>query len=205
MTAPVADTDPATAVACILLAAGASRRMRGRDKLMEEVDGQPLVRRMARRCLRAASTRVVLGPGQSARRAALDGLDIAVVEAADTDGMSASLRAGIGGLGTRGALIVLADMPAITAADLHLMASLWAQGTAPILQAAGADGTPGHPVLFHRRYFPEILRLRGDGGAAPVLRAHPGDVARLPLAGDRARLDLDTPEDWAAWRAAQDS
>ena len=187
----------------LLLAAGRSSRMRGRDKLMEEVDGAPLLRVMARRATRAGvPVRVVLGPGQEGRRAALADLDLAVVEASDDDGMAASIRTGVAGL-SGPVLLVLADMPEITAQDLYLMVSLGARAPQAVLRAATRDGRPGHPVLFPADLVPELAQLRGDQGARDILRAAAARVHLLPLAGERALVDLDTPEAWAAWRAGR--
>lgn len=187
----------------LLLAAGQSRRMQGRDKLMEEIDGAPLLRVMARRALRAGvPVRVVLGPDQALRRAALDGLDLEIVEATGADGMAASIRAGVADVAGP-VLLVLADMPEITARDLHLMLSLAAQAPDAILRAASRDGRPGHPVLFPADLVPDLARIRGDQGARDILQKAADRLHLLPLEGDRALIDLDTPEDWARWREAR--
>ena len=187
----------------LLLAAGRSSRMAGRDKLLEEVGGQPLIRLMAGRAAKAGvPVRVVLGPGQDARRAALEGLAVAIVEAEGEDGMAASIRAGVAGL-EGPVLLVLADMPEITANDLYLMVTLAARAPGAILRAASAAGRPGHPVLFPADLLPDLARLSGDAGAKALLEREAGRLHLLPLAGERALVDLDTPEDWAAWRARQ--
>ncbi len=189
-------TDPTI----ILLAAGKSTRMRGKDKLLEPVAGEPLLRVMARRACKAAATRVVVGADQSLRERALDGIDVAVVYAPDNAGMAASIAAGVRGL-SGPVLIMLADMPEVTAYDLHLLIALSAQAPDAILRAAAADGTPGHPVLFPPGLVAELATLTGDRGAAPVIHAHANKVHLVPLKGNRALTDLDTPEDWATWRA----
>jgi molybdenum cofactor cytidylyltransferase len=66
------------------------------------------------------------------------------------------------------------------------------------------DGTPGHPVLFGRRFFEALAGLSGDRGARDVVTASPEFIADVAMAGRGPLVDLDTPEDWAAWRAAQD-
>jgi len=91
-------------------------------------------------------------------------------------------------------------MPDVTASDLHLILSLSAQAPGAILRAAGEDGTPGHPVLFPADLVPELRDLSGDTGARDVLQRHKNRVHLVPLADTRALTDLDTPEDWAAWR-----
>jgi molybdenum cofactor cytidylyltransferase len=190
----------------LLLAAGRSTRMRGADKMLEPVPGpfgdQPLLQAMARRCLRAGPTRVVLGPGQDVRRALLEGLDVQVVEAPEGAGMAASIVTGVEGL-TTPVLVVLADMPDVTAADLHLLLSLGAQAPDAILRAATEAGRPGHPVLFPADLLPDLRNLTGDVGARDVLTRNATRVHMVPLKGDRALTDLDTPEQWAAWRAQE--
>jgi CTP:molybdopterin cytidylyltransferase MocA len=187
----------------LLLAAGASTRMRGADKLLEPLGDAALIRVMAARCAKAGPTRVVLGPHQPARRAALDGLEVEIVEATGTDGMAASIRAGVEGIKNRAVMIVLADMPEITASDLHLLLALQAQYRAPIVQAATEDGTPGQPVVFAAKFLKALAALEGDEGARSIVKAQGRDVVLVPLPGQRARTDLDTPEDWSAWRAGR--
>jgi CTP:molybdopterin cytidylyltransferase MocA len=188
----------------LLLAAGRATRMRGSDKMQEPVAApfgdRPLLEVMARRCLRAGRTRVVIGPDQPARRALLEGLEVEIVEAPEGAGMAASIVAGIAGLACP-VLVVLADMPDVTAADLHLLIALSAQAPDAILRAAAEDGRPGHPVLFPADLLPDLAALSGDTGARDVLQAHEARVHLVPLKGLRALTDLDTPEDWAAWRA----
>ena len=169
---------PETTPMILLLAAGHSSRMRGQDKLMQEVAGQPLLRVMAQRaCKAGVPVRVVLGAAQSARRDALAGLDVEIVEALDGDGMAASIRAGVAGV-TGPVMLVLADMPEITAYDLYLMVTLSGRAPKAILRAASNAGAPGHPA----RYRGCVQRRDRLGGAADQvvvagrLEAHPLEV-----------------------------
>ncbi|MEM7723355.1 MAG: nucleotidyltransferase family protein [Pseudomonadota bacterium] len=184
----------------VLLAAGRATRMRGADKMLEKIDGVPLLRLMSIRAAKAGATRVVLAEGQTDRRALLSDLDIDLVEAPTGAGMAASIVAGIAGLDGP-VLITLADMPEITANDLYLLLGLSRQAPKAILRAATPDGTPGHPVLFPRHLLPKLAKLEGDQGARDILKAEVASVHLVPLADDRATVDLDTPEAWAAWRA----
>lgn len=195
------------ALAVALLAAGAGRRMRGGDKLLETVEGVALLRHLARQALAAGlgPVAVTLRPDSPARAAALDGLAVTRLPVPDADkGMSASLKAaalwaqGTGvGLGVEGLMICPADLPELTTQDFVTLAqSFDAKG--PPLRATAQDGTPGHPVLFPARLLPLFATLTGDRGAQPVLREHP--PRHIPLRDSHATTDLDTPEDWAAWR-----
>lgn len=192
----------------ILPAAGQSSRMRGADKLLQEVAGQPCLRAMALRGLRAGlAVLVTLPASDRARAAALAEVPVRRLPVANADlGMSQSLRSAIAALPDTcdAALILPPDMPGILSDDLTtLVSAAEANPQAHILQAATEDGTPGHPVLFRRALFDDFAELTGDQGAREIIAAHATSRLLVPLEGNRARLDLDTPEDWAAWRAGQ--
>ena len=196
-------------VAAIVLAAGAARRMRGRDKLLEEVAGRPVLRAVAEaaRASRASPVAVVLPPDAPARAAALAGLDVTAVEAADwAEGMAASIRAGLAAVADRAdaVVILLADMPEVGAAEIdRLIAAFDPAEGREIVRAVSADGTPGHPVLFGRRFFEALRGLSGDQGGRSILAEAADFVVAVPTRGRAALVDLDTPEAWAAWRAGQ--
>lgn len=183
----------------VLLAAGASRRMAGRDKLLEVVDGVALLRRQALAALASGvgPVAVTLPVAQAARGAALAGLPVtllAVSEAAE--GMSASLREAANWAKGEALMVCPADMPEITAEDFATMARAY-EG-AP-LRGTDDDGMSGHPVVFPPELLAQVARLTGDEGARSVLRAHPPRA--VPLPDRHATTDLDTPQEWAVWRA----
>ncbi|WP_425090367.1 nucleotidyltransferase family protein [Tropicimonas sp. S265A] len=192
----------------VILAAGQSTRMRGADKLLEDVAGQPVLRRLAITALSLGwPVHVALPAADHPRTKALEGLEVevhAVPEAAE--GMGATLREMARNLGadTSGLLVMLGDMPDIDTQDLaRLVAARDAQPDAAIWRAATRDGAPGHPILFAGETLPAFDRLSGDDGGRAVVKAFADRVHLVPLPGVRARLDLDTPEDWARWRASQ--
>jgi CTP:molybdopterin cytidylyltransferase MocA len=180
--------------------------MGGRDKLLEPVGGEPLLRRLARAALATgAPVTVALPPDRPAREAALAGLALARVTVPDpSEGMGASLRAGVAALPEGEAvLVLLADLPEIEAEDLATMLRAARSAPEAILRATAADGTPGHPVLFPPWARGDLLEARGDAGARDLIRREAARVVTVPLPGARAITDLDTPEAWAAWRASR--
>lgn len=188
----------------LILAAGASRRMRGRDKLLEPVRGVPLLRHLATEALATGlPVTVVLPPDRPERIAVLHGLSVNKVMATQAaSGLSASLIAGIASIPQdQAVMILLADLPEIDRIDLQRMAT--AQATAPdaILRGTAEDGTPGHPVLLPPWARAELEGLSGDEGARPLLKTHADRVRSVALPARHATTDLDTPEDWAVWRA----
>ena len=186
----------------LLLAAGASSRMRGGDKLLEEVGGNPLVAVMADRARQVAPVIVTLPSDTHARAKALTGKDITPLPVSDADeGMAASIRAGTRALPdtATGVMILPGDMPELTSADLQTLANAWRSDPSHIHRATAADGTPGHPVIFPHSQFDALKALTGDTGARAILKSQP--VRRVALPDRHALTDLDTPEDWSAWRA----
>lgn len=190
-------------IAGILLAAGASMRMRGRDKLLEDVDGMPLLAHMIAiaEASRLSSLHVVLPPKSvnPARHVIATEHNI-VVSKNSADGMAESLRAGMAAVppDADGVMVLLADMPLLQTDHIDQLIARFRQGR--IVRAVTDDGEPGHPVLFAKSYFDDLAKLRGDEGARSVLRGAGADVMDVAISGKAATLDLDTPEDWALWR-----
>ena len=191
-------------IAILLLAAGASSRMRGGDKLLEEVDGKPLLRKLAgHACAVCDFVLVCLREGDEARYSALSGLDCQTVTVPDAaEGMAHSLRAGIAQLPAQasGVMVVPADMPELTEQDLRSMISAHEAQADKILRATSIDNQPGHPVVFPKKLFGELRALSGDVGARSVLKSHADGVHFIPLPERPALTDLDTPEAWPTWR-----
>ncbi|MFK7751217.1 MAG: NTP transferase domain-containing protein [Sedimentitalea sp.] len=192
-------------ISVLILAAGQSSRMRGGDKLLELVDGQACLAVLTQRALATGfDVRVVLPALDHPRAQAASGARRVVARDANL-GMAHSLRAGLGDVPdqTRAVIILPGDMPDIQTQDLQTVANAHYDSQKGIVQATTADGKPGHPILFAARYFEAMSHLSGDRGAWAIIDANRDDWGTVALQDGRARRDLDTPEDWAAWRAEQ--
>jgi CTP:molybdopterin cytidylyltransferase MocA len=180
----------------VLLAGGASRRL-GFPKQLIEIDGEPLLRRVARALLATSPLDcvVVLGYEAERMRAALDGLAVhSIVAEQHALGMSASLASGIDALDARcqAALVALTDQPALDAAHLIALRDAWRGAPDHAIASAYAD-TRGVPAMLPRAWFAEVARLRGDVGARDLLRA--SDRAIVAIAASALEHDLDRPQD----------
>lgn len=180
--------------------------MRGADKLLEPVAGMPLIARAVGAAL-ATGLRVIvaLRPDRPARAAAIAGLAVERVVVPDAaEGMGASLRrAAAAAPEGAGLAVILADMPEINTADLAALVSAFeAAGGETVVRAASEDGRPGQPVIFPARLRPALMALHGDMGGRDILKSE--TQVLVPLPGRRALVDLDTPEDFAAWRGGAD-
>ena len=192
-------------VAAIVLAAGRASRM-GRNKLIAELDGEPIVRRTVAAVLasRARPVVVVTGHEAAAVRDALVGLDVVFVHNPSyADGMSTSLRAGLLAVGPAdAALICLGDMPRL--AGHHLDAVIAAHQGDETIVVPTFERKRGNPVLWPRRYFAEMAALAGDVGARALIERHAEHVLLLPIDDPAILVDVDTPAALAALRDGGD-
>lgn len=190
----------------LVLAAGASSRMRGADKLLQAVKGRPILRLVAETALASgAPVLVTLPPTAEARRAAVADLAVRVVDIPDSaQGMSRSIVRGLAAVvdpGPEDGLMILpADMPGFSAKALADLISRFRAEPELIWRGGTTDGTPGHPAIIPRDLWPELAAITGDEGGRSVLKRHADRVRQVPLPGRMATLDLDTPEDWTAFR-----
>ncbi len=189
----------------LLLAAGQSSRMRGRDKLLEKVDGEPLLARLAKRAIATGHPVFAALPGPAhPRYDVLRRLSVICFDVPDSiEGMGGTMRGSVARLPDCDAfMILLGDLPEIEEGDIR--AIFLARQAYPkdlIWRGATQDLEPGHPILFDSRLRPEFQNLTGDSGGEPIVRPLKERTKLVPLEGNRARLDLDTPEEWDAWRA----
>lgn len=190
----------------LILAAGQSSRMRGADKLLQDIDGAPLLAHVVERAAATGHPVFTAMPGpQHPRYQLMRELPTACYDIPDAiEGMSGTLRGAVGRLPPCDAfLLLLADLPEIQTADMNaVFAARTADPDYLIWRGATHDGKPGHPILFDAKLRPEFARLSGDSGGDAIVKARLNETALVTLPGNRARLDLDTPEEWAAWRAA---
>ncbi|WP_227420566.1 nucleotidyltransferase family protein [Roseitranquillus sediminis] len=186
-----------------ILAAGSSSRMRGRDKLLQPVDGMPLIVRQARIALATGLPVTVALPAyEKSREAALLGEAVASVPVAEEEpAMSASIRAIVRSLPEEAShlLLLLGDMPEVRTDDLLRLLRQSLDKPNAVVRAATSEGVPGHPVIFPRRLFQALGALEGDQGAKDILKRE--EQVLVALEDGRAIVDLDTPEDWLRWRA----
>ena len=191
-------TPRALKVAAVVLAAGRSSRMAPRNKLLEFIEGKPLIAQTVSAALDSGAGLVIVVTGFEAERVeeALRGLKVKVVHNADhAQGLSTSLRTGLGALprNSDGALILLGDMPKIGSEDLDaLLAAFKCRETICVPMR---DGRRGNPVLWGAHYFPEIMRLVGDRGAKPLMAKYPEHVIEVHIDSEGIFSDIDTPLD----------
>ncbi|KAA9384115.1 nucleotidyltransferase family protein [Neorhizobium galegae] len=171
----------------------------GRHKLLAEFDGIPLVRRSAVAALdtRASSVTVVTGHRHQEIEAALGGLDLRYVHNPNyASGMAGSLVAGFSTDQVKhgdGTLVLNADMPKITSADLDALIIAFERAKGDAVIRAASISRRGNPVVLPRSLYDSVLSLRGDIGARHLIETSGHPVVDVPIE-ECSLLDVDTPE-----------
>ncbi len=182
-------------IAGILLAAGLSSRF-GRQKLLEPWRGEPLVRRAARSFLEAGLAPVIAVVSGRQLADTLADLPLTIeTNPQPARGINTSIGIGVGALprATGAALLGVADQPLLTADAIAQLVNAFVPGK--IVRPRYGDHR-GNPVIFDRRFFPELMRLKdADRGGQVVVAAHPETVIEVELPASMGK-DIDSPDDW---------
>jgi molybdenum cofactor cytidylyltransferase len=186
-------------IAAIVLAAGRSTRMEGSNKLLAEIGGKPLVRIAAEQALKARASPVIVVTGHQHDKvkAALADLPVRVVDNPDfATGLGSSLKAGIAAVppGADGVVVLLGDMPQVDAALVDRLIAAFDPEKGALAVVPVIDGKRGNPVLWSRRFFPDLMAIEGDVGARHLIGRYGEAVIELPVTGKAALVDVDTPE-----------
>jgi molybdenum cofactor cytidylyltransferase len=186
-------------VAAIVLAAGRSTRMGGPNKLLAELSGKKLVRIVTEQALASKAAEIIVVTGHQAElvEQALAGLNVKIVRNPDfAVGLASSVKAGIAAVSETadGAVVCLGDMPMVSREMLDRLIDTFDPDRGNLIVVPVAEGRRGNPVLWSRRFFKELMTLDGDIGARHLIAKHAEAVAEVPVAGDGAFLDIDTPQ-----------
>jgi molybdenum cofactor cytidylyltransferase len=198
-------------VAIVLLAAGRSTRMGGPNKMLVEANGRPLVVHAVEAALasQAVEIVVVLGHMGDQVRPVIEKMLPAksrvrfVTNPDFADGLSTSVRTGIGalGAGVAAAVVQLGDMPGVSSGMLDRLIAAFSPVEGRAICVPTVAGKRGNPVLWARRFFAEIAKIAGDTGAKHLIGEHADLVCEVEMTGEAAITDIDTPEALAAWKA----
>lgn len=184
-------------VAAIVLAAGSSRRMGEQHKVLATVGGIAMVRRVVDAVLKAEidTTTVVTGAASDEVRAELQGCNVSFSHNADyEDGIASSLKRGLSSLDEDidGVMILLADMPFITASHINDLLAEFNPATERDIVAPIRAGKLGNPIIWSARYLSAMMQLSGDRGARPLLDEFAANIWEVPMGDDAIFMDIDT-------------
>lgn len=183
----------------IILAAGSSSRL-GRPKQKLIYKGKSLLQHAVEEGLASNCSPivVVLGADEDNIRTEIAENVQIVINMSWNEGLSSSIKCGLTRLlqlepDASQAIIMLCDQPFVDSAILNkLMTEKEAAGRA--IAACTYDNTLGTPVLFDKRFFPDLLSLEGNHGAKGLVLDNESDVVSIPF--PLGNIDIDTAEDY---------
>jgi molybdenum cofactor cytidylyltransferase len=193
-------------VAAVVLAAGRSTRMGAINKLIAEIGGKPLVRIAVEQALASHASPVIVVTGHERERveAALAGLPVRFVNNPDyAEGLGTSLKAGIAAVPAEadGVVVCLGDMPQVDRRLIDRLIAAFDPERGALVVVPTFDGRRGNPVVWARRFFHDLMGITGDIGARHLIGSYAEAVVEVPVAGEAALTDIDTPESFSAVKA----
>jgi len=189
-------------IAAIILAAGRSKRMGSENKLLLPFGHQTLIQHTTEIILSSNANPVylVLGYGAPEIERYLQGNPMNMVHNPNwQQGMTTSIQAGVEAVTekVKGYMICLADLPLMETGDYNHLLTCFEQaqqGDARCIAAPSFQGERGNPVIFSSTWKPEIMALQGPDGCRSIVQANTHHLVSIPMADNRAKADVDTPE-----------
>jgi len=192
-------------ISAILLGAGESKRMK-LNKLSLPWGSETVFEHCFNTLLRSRVNEVivVLNPENEGMKRLFEGKSASATKTVRVTfnpfykrGMSTSIRKGLRIMDSRseGILISLGDQPFLKTRTINLLLRAFREGKGEIV-VPSFRGTKGHPVIFHRKYEKELLKLRGDSGGKPLLMKYLEQTKNIPVRSDGVIKDIDTKEEY---------
>ena len=190
-------------IAGLLLAAGESTRM-GSPKQLLPVNGSNLLDIVLQQALRSDLDLVNLILGHKAteiRNTLKTDLQHPKLKISRNEhykeGIGSSIRIGLSEVEADydHVMIILSDMPRLTATLINLLIHLFFQSHLS-LGALQINDRRTHPVIIGRKFYPELRRLRGDVGARDLFLRYPDQTLCVEMGGEYDDRDIDTLKDY---------
>jgi len=185
----------------IILAAGLSRRMGTRNKLLLPINGKPMIRHVVESYLAVVDAQVCVVTGFEADKieAALAGLPISFVHNSDFEaGQPFSVRAGLlGAPDAQNFLIGLGDQPHLTAGDLQTLITAHMAADVQKISIPYKDSARGNPIIVPAALRTHLLADQANPGCGKFTRANPELAQHVPMTQPGFFDDIDTPAAFA--------
>jgi molybdenum cofactor cytidylyltransferase len=184
----------------IVLAAGKSTRMRGRNKLLVRIHKKAIIRRVVETALSAYVDEVIVVLGWEANKVRNELRDLPCRFVMNEDyakGQSGSVKAGLAEIeaGTEAVLILPGDVAMIDTHSINKVIEAYNKRNSPIVVASHA-GRHGHPILLSEKLFNEIELIdEATFGLKSVVDRHESEVQTVETGSENVLLDIDTPQD----------
>ena len=174
--------------------------MRGKNKLLADVNGTPMIRRVIQAALRSKVDEVIVVLGWQSDKIHKTLTDLPCRQIVNKNyelGQSSSVKVGLGEVSpmTRAVLVLPGDLAMIGPSSINAVIEEYDRGLHSIVVAA-YNGRAGHPILFDRRLFEEIDQINEETfGLKSVIKRHDAEVRLVETGTPNVLRDVDTPKD----------
>jgi len=186
-------------VVAVILSAGESSRM-GQPKALLPIDGQTFIEKIvaALKASRVDKIILVLGHNADEMKRRIERLPVTILINPEYKlGQLSSLQVAVRCLqadpSCDGMLVHLVDHPYLDSALVDLMIERF-YDSKKLIVVPRWRGKRGHPVLFARQLFAELLAAPLDQGAKAVVNAHRDETLEIDSDDQGITVDIDTPE-----------
>ena len=183
----------------VVLAAGGSTRL-GQPKQLLKFSGKTLLKRSVEEALKsnADDVIVILGKNADLFKNEIDAKAHTIVNSEWEEGMASSVRWGLETLLSDkpyidAVIFMVCDQPYISSSILNELIATQQKTTKQIVTCDYGESI-GPPALFHKKYFDDLMKLKGDIGARKIIQQNMNDVAKVLF--PEGKIDIDTPEDY---------
>lgn len=188
-------------IGLIILAAGASRRMNGRQKQLLKIDGKTLLRKSLETAVKSVCRPIIVVLGANAEKLKSEVEDTnaqIIINENWGKGLSSSIKIGVETLIKQhnklsAICIMLCDQPLVTTEIINNLATLYKK-TDKLIVACKYQDTDGVPAIFSSKLFGELCAVKGDKGARDIIEKYAENLATIEV--PEAALDIDTPADF---------
>lgn len=196
-------------ITAILIAAGLSSRMKGPNKLLQDIGGKTLIQHTCEQLDNSDVDEVIVVTG---RDADLVQLSIINYQLSITKfvynpnfemGMTTSIQAGlIEAVNTDAVMICLSDMPELmTQGYNELVMAFEKDGGKDKILAPFRHGQKGNPVIFGSAYFTQMAEHKELNGCSAIVKAHNEHLVKFETDSEAYFFDIDTPESLESYRS----
>ena len=182
-------------IACVILAAGKSARFGG-IKQLYRFQREMLVQRALNAANESSADYVVIVLGANSDKI-LETTNLGraqiLLNKKFESGLSSSIRCGISNLpdDSAGCILMVADQPWLTSKHLNKLVKEFKEGNFKHVVALSHNKVPRNPVLFPKRLFPRLMKMRGDSGAREIMIASK-ELRLVEIRDRKVFVDIDT-------------
>ncbi|MFL3051446.1 MAG: NTP transferase domain-containing protein [Candidatus Neomarinimicrobiota bacterium] len=188
-------------ISATVLAAGKSIRMGSKNKLLLDYRGVPMIRHICKTVISASFNpiKVITGFEKEKIESVLSDLNLSMVNNNKWhNGISSSIAIGISSLldGTDGNMIVLGDMPLISEKVLNKLSNTFKLENAKKIVYPLYAGQQANPVIFPKKYFPDIISNKSDLGCKKIIERYKFNALGIDIKSNEVIVDCDEEEDY---------